>query len=191
MSRAGSFRSMRLPRKPWQAAALLALAAGVAALQQWHVEPSSPTASGSFKSSSSRVARVVDGDTLKLVNHKESIRLIGVDTPETVKRNCPVQPWGPEATQFTKDFVAGGAIRLEYDGDTRDKYGRILAYVWVGDRMLNEELLRAGLARAEMQYHYSKDMKSRFRRAEAEARVARRGIWSDGDNSEPKSAARP
>lgn len=178
MSRAGSLRSMRLPRKPWQAAILLALGATVAAWQQWQPKPSVPTAPVDSRSQSCRIARVVDGDTLKLVNHKESVRLIGVDTPETVKHNCPVQPWGPEATQFTKNFVADGEVRLEYDGDTRDKYGRILAFVWVGDRMLNEELLRAGLARAEMQYHYSKEMKARFRRAEAEARAARRGIWS-------------
>ena len=73
----------------------------------------------------------------------------------------------------------GGEVRLEFDGPTRDKHGRVLAHVWVGERLLEEELIRAGLARAELGYRYSAAMKDRFRRAEAEARQARRGIWSD------------
>jgi micrococcal nuclease len=109
---------------------------------------------------------------------KEHVRLIGANTPETVKPRWPVEPWGPEASAFTKRFVAGGDVRLELDAELHDRYGRILAYVWVGDRMLNEELIRAGLARAELQYRYSAAMKVRFRHAEAEAKAARRGIWS-------------
>ena len=109
--------------------------------------------------------------------------MIGANAPETVKPNWPVEPWGPEASQFTKDFLAGGVVRLEFDGQRRDKYGRTLAYVWVGNRMLNEELIRAGLAHAEMQYHYSQAMKSRFRRGEAEARAAHRGLWTSKTDS--------
>ncbi len=126
-----------------------------------------------------RVLRVVDGDTLVLANQCR-IRLIGADTPETVKPNHPVEPWGPEATEFTRAFVADGndSVRLSYDGPRQDKYGRFLAHVWAGDRLLEEELLRAGLAVAEMKYRYSQEMKDRFSRAEAEARAARRGIWS-------------
>jgi micrococcal nuclease len=123
------------------------------------------------------VQRVVDGDTLLLAN-RARIRLIGADTPETVKPHHPVEPWGPEASKFTRQFVAGKQVRLEFDRQRLDRYGRFLAYVWVGDRMLNEELIRAGLARAELQYHYSSSMKRRFRRAEDEARSAGRGIWS-------------
>ena len=103
-----------------------------------------------------------------------------------MKPNSPVEPWGAKATAFTREFVSGGSVRLEFDGEPRDKYGRILAYVWVGNRMLNEELVRAGLARAEMQYPYSAAAKARFRRVEAEARSAGRGLWSgsasSGDN---------
>jgi len=123
------------------------------------------------------VERVVDGDTLLLAN-RARVRLIGADTPETVKPNHAIEPWGPEAAQFTQQFVAGGQVRLEFDRERLDKYGRFLAYVWVGDRMLNEQLIRAGLARAEPQYHYSPAMKTRFRRAEADAKSAERGIWS-------------
>ncbi len=123
------------------------------------------------------VRRVVDGDTLVLTNDAR-VRLIGADTPETVKPDCPVEPWGPEATQFTRDFVGGGTVRLQLDRERVDKYGRFLAYVWVGDRMLNEELIRAGLARAKTGFRYSSSMKGRFRRAEGEAEAADRGIWS-------------
>jgi len=123
-----------------------------------------------------RVERVVDGDTLLLKNGAR-VRLIGADTPETVKPDHPVEPWGPEATAFTKDFVRGGKVRLEFDQTRKDKHGRFLAYVWVGDRMLNEELIRAGLARARTFFHYRSDMKTRFRNAEKEAQAAGRGLY--------------
>jgi micrococcal nuclease len=129
-----------------------------------------------------RVEYVVDGDTLKVTASPPAasitVRLIGVDTPETVKREHPVEPFGPEATQFARDFLAGGEARLQFDRERLDVYGRTLAYVWVDDKMLNEELLRAGLARYEPQFHYSDTMKRRFRKAEGAARTARIGIWS-------------
>jgi micrococcal nuclease len=131
------------------------------------------------------VQRVVDGDTL-LLDRGVRLRLMGVDTPETVKPNVAVESFGPEATQFTRDFVAGGRVRLQFDQERVDRFGRWLAYVWVDDRLLNEELLRAGLARWEPQFHYSLAMKTRFRRAEAAARSAGRGIWSL-----PKAAESP
>jgi micrococcal nuclease len=126
-----------------------------------------------------RVQRVVDGDTLVLAN-QASIRLQGIDTPETVRPNYPVEPFGPEAAEFTRQFIAEGKgiVRLQFDRERKDEFGRFLAYVWVGDRMLNEELVRAGLATAETGYRYSAAMKTRFRRAEEEAKAASRGIWS-------------
>jgi micrococcal nuclease len=178
MSRPRRFRPLRLPRRPWQAFLFVALLTALAALQQWRPQCFRPADPPAIEPGLYRVARVVDGDTLLLADPRERVRLIGADTPETVKPNWPVEPWGPEASQFTKQFLASGQLRLEFDGPPRDKYGRILAYVWVGQQMLNEELLRAGLARAELQYPYSAAMKDRFRRAQAEARADRRGIWS-------------
>ena len=131
-----------------------------------------------------RVERVVDGDTLLLEN-RIRVRLIGVDTPESVRPDHPVEPWGLEAAEFTRQFVAGGKVHLRFDRERVDQYGRHLAYVSVGDRMLNEELLRAGLARALLQYNYSASMKTRFRQAEAEARTAQRGIWSAPRPNDP------
>jgi micrococcal nuclease len=176
MSRGRRLSSIRLPRRGWPAMLVTVPLLALAALHQWRPEWFQHAAPPPLESGAVRVVRVVDGDTL--VVGDEKVRLIGANTPETVKPNWPVEPCGPEASAFTKDFVAGGAVRLEFDGPRRDKYGRLLAYVWVGDQMLNEELIRAGLARAELKYQYSAAMKARFRRAEADARAARRGIWS-------------
>ena len=127
------------------------------------------------------VERCVDGDTLVLADvSKTRVRLIGADTPETVKPNTPVQPFGPEASRFTKDAIAqnGHKVRITFDGTQIDKYGRTLAMVWLGDTLLNEQLIREGLARAQLQYDYSREMKDRFQAAENLAKREKRGIWS-------------
>lgn len=127
------------------------------------------------------VQKCVDGDTIVLADqNKTRIRLIGADTPETVKPNTPVQPFGPEASQYTKTRIdqAGNRVKITFDGDSVDRYGRVLAMVWIGDELLNEDLIRQGLARAQTQYNYSREMKNRFQDAENEAKSAKRGIWS-------------
>jgi micrococcal nuclease len=126
-----------------------------------------------------RVDRVVDGDTLLLEN-RARIRLIGIDTPETVKPDHPVEPFGPEATEFARKRIAsaGGHVRLVFDGKRKDRYDRFLAHVYIGEELLNESLVRAGLARARLEFDYSESYKERYRRAEAAARAAGRGIWS-------------
>ena len=179
MSRRRSLLPARwLPyRRRRELAFLLVLAALV--LLRLLQQDSSSVSPEALEEGTYRVERVVDGDTLLLTNGAR-IRLQGVDTPETVKPNHPVEPFGPEATEFTRQFIAqgNGSVRLQFDRERVDKYGRFLAYVWVGDRMLNEELVRAGLATAELEYRYSSTMKTRFRRAEKEAEDAARGIWS-------------
>lgn len=126
-----------------------------------------------------RVKRVVDGDTLLLENGAR-VRLEGIDTPETVKPDYPVEPWGPEASRFTKNAISenGGVVRLQLGRQRKDRHGRFLAFVWTGETLLNEELVRAGLATAETHYHYSATLKRRLAAAEEEAREAHRGIWS-------------
>lgn len=124
------------------------------------------------------VLRAVDGDTLLLEDGRR-VRLLGVDTPETKREGTPVQPWGPEAHAFTAGLVEGKTVRLEFDRERHDKYDRVLAYVYADDQLLNEELLREGLARGLFKFPYSEAMKRRFRAAEREARDARRGIWSE------------
>lgn len=123
------------------------------------------------------VKRVVDGDTL-LLESGTRVRLIGIDTPESVKPNSPVEPFGPEASEFTKKMVEGRDVTLEFDRERLDQYDRLLAFVFIDGKMLNEELIRAGLSPAETQYSYRSDIKRRFINAEKEAKAARRGIWS-------------
>jgi micrococcal nuclease len=173
-------------RPAWVVALFLLLAA----IRLWQ-DYSTPRQPEALPEGIYRVERVVDGDTLLLANQAR-IRLWGTDTPETVHPRKPVEPFGPEATDFTKQFVAdgGGSVRLQMDRERLDKYDRFLAYVWVDDRMLNEELIRAGLATAETGYNYSQSIKTRFRRAEDEAKSNRRGIWSMPQSDSTESGGR-
>jgi micrococcal nuclease len=125
------------------------------------------------------VRRVVDGDTL-LLESGARVRLQGIDTPESVREDYPVEPWGPEASAFSKQFIAEAKsrVRLTFSLERKDRHDRYLAFVWNGDVMLNEELVRAGLAHARMDYRYAQPMKRRLAAAEREARGAKRGIWS-------------
>ena len=164
-------------RARWYWVAIVALL-----VVQWLLNPPSATGPESLPEGTHSVRRVVDGDTL-LLDNGARVRLQGIDTPETVKENHPVEPWGPEASEFTKEFVAraGGRVRLTFSQERIDDYGRFLAFVWHGDEMLNEELVRAGLARARLDYRYSGTMKRRLERAQDEAQGVGRGIWSGAD----------
>ena len=132
------------------------------------------------------VVHVVDGDTLDVLddnNVKHRIRLIGANTPETVKPNSPVEPFGPEASAFTKQLIqdAGSRVRVAFDGDQVDRYDRNLAMIYLqtaqGEICLNECLIREGLAKAQLQYRYSKGAKERFQNAEAQAKAERKNLW--------------
>jgi micrococcal nuclease len=150
----------------------------VAALAGWQFFTEVPPNVVHEPGSIVRVQRAVDGDTLLLDDHTR-VRLLGVDTPETKKPDWPVEPFGPEAHEFTAAHVERRNVRLEFDKERHDKYGRVLAYVYLDDWFLNEELIRAGLGRAITNHPYSESMKRRFRAAQREAQGARRGIWSD------------
>ena len=96
-----------------------------------------------------RVVHVVDGDTIVVDGRgrTDTVRLLGVDTPETVHPDKPVQCYGPEASAYTKAALTGRVVRLETDVETRDRYGRLLAYVLVDGHRFNDDLLRRGYAR--------------------------------------------
>lgn len=125
-----------------------------------------------------RVLRVVDGDTIvvDLGGRRENVRYIGVDTPETVAPNRPVECFGREASAENKRLVDGKTVRLERDVSDRDRYGRLLRYVYLDDRMVNEELVRQGFATAVT---YQPDVRenARFRQLERDARRENRGLW--------------
>ena len=96
-----------------------------------------------------RVVAVVDGDTLDVAwgERRERVRLLGVDTPETVDPDRPVGCYGPEASAFTSRRLQGRTVRLEFDRERRDRFGRLLAYVDIDGRRFNDELLAGGYAR--------------------------------------------
>ena len=123
------------------------------------------------------VVRVVDGDTLVL-DGNERIRLIGVDTPETVHPSRPVERFGKEASAFTRRMVEGRRVRLAYDDERTDRYDRTLAYVYLQDgTLLNAEIIRQGYGHAYTQFPFR--MMEEFRAYEREARENRRGLWAD------------
>jgi len=123
------------------------------------------------------VVRVVDGDTL-ILDGSERIRLIGVDTPESVDPRRPVQYFGKEATAFTRQMVEGRRVRLDYDEDRRDRYGRTLAYVFLEDgTFLNAEIIRQGYGHAYTRFPFR--YMEEFRAYEHEARENHRGLWAE------------
>lgn len=131
------------------------------------------------------VARVIDGDTLEVPIDGEfhRVRLRCVNTPESVHpdrtRNTPL---GAEASGFTKRRLEGQQVRLlrEPDGDERDRYGRLLAYVLIDGENFNVELVRKGYSKYETRYGRSKQYHSEFREAEKAAEAAGTGVWAEG-----------
>lgn len=121
------------------------------------------------------VVTVIDGDTIVL-DGGEKIRLIGVDTPETVHPNKPVEYFGKEASAFTRRLCEGKKVRLEYDLDRVDKYGRTLAYVYLEDgTFVNAEIIKQGYGHAYTRFPFK--YMGEFRKYEREARKNRRGLW--------------
>ncbi|MFZ3072633.1 MAG: thermonuclease family protein [Thermodesulfobacteriota bacterium] len=119
--------------------------------------------------------RVIDGDTIVIEDNRK-IRLIGVDTPETVHPNKPVEYFGKEASLFTKRMAEGKKVKIEYDWQKKDKYGRTLAYLYLEDgTFLNLEIIRQGYGFAYTKFPF-KHLEI-FRQAEKEARENRRGLW--------------
>ncbi|ARK31241.1 thermonuclease family protein [Halalkalibacter krulwichiae] len=128
------------------------------------------------------VVRVVDGDTLIVkLDHKkeERVRLLLIDTPESVHPDKPVQPFGIEASEMVKELMKpGDLIHLELDVSERDKYGRLLAYVWIEDKMVNELLLEKGFARVAYVYAPNTKYVDQFYDIQKQAQERGIGIWS-------------
>ena len=138
------------------------------------------------RASAQLVERVVDGDTIR-VQGVGSVRLIGVDTPETVDPRKPVQRFGVEASEFTRRLAEAKVVRLEFDWQRTDKYGRTLAYVYLPDgAMLNAEIIRQGYGFAYTTYPFK--LAEEFRSLEREARESSRGLWGLTEDTTPPVA---
>lgn len=154
------------------------------ALRPWHLLPllllllAGPAPAAPIDGT---VVRVVDGDTIyvQLGDRIEKIRYIGVNTPEIHHPTKGEEPGGREAAAVNRRLVGGRHVRLELDVRMRDRYGRLLAYVWVGDTMVNAELVRQGYAQV-MTVPPNVRYQDLFVKLQREAREANRGLWRSG-----------
>lgn len=177
----------RIPKQyAWlQALVLVALAVAYAAFRAAGV-PRDASAGQTY-----HVSRVVDGDTLKLSNG-ERVRLIGVDTPEvhmseklardarkSNKDAKEIQALGAKASAFTKQLCEGRQIRLEYDVQKRDRYGRLLAYAYLEDgTFINAKILEEGYGQV-MTVPPNVKYADRFLELQGQAREKGRGLWGE------------
>jgi micrococcal nuclease len=152
---------------------LASLAYGGANLwQQWHPAPFTY----------GTVSRVVDGDTIIVSagGRSEDVRVLGIDTPETVDPVKPVGCYGPQASAYTKHLLTGRRVRLEYDRVLHDKYGRYLAYVYLEgphEVFVDAQLVALGYARI-LSIPPNTRHAALLARLQTQAAVAGRGLWS-------------
>jgi micrococcal nuclease len=156
--------------------ALLLIIVAALLLRPW--EGRGQEAGAAPRSARAYVLRVVDGDTIeaRVDGRREYVRYIGVDTPETVKPGAPVQCYGERASHFDRRLVEHRRVRLVLGAEPRDAYGRLLAYVHVGDRFVNAILVGRGLART-LAIAPNDRYAPLFERLEMRAARAGRGLW--------------
>ncbi|MFI8491846.1 thermonuclease family protein [Peribacillus butanolivorans] len=134
------------------------------------------------KTFTAKIVKVIDGDTVKIKlpsGNEETVRLLLIDTPETVHPSKPVQPFGPEASKFTKELMpAGSEVEVETGISERDKYGRLLAYFYVDGKMVNKLLLEKGLARVAYVYAPNTKYIDELEGIQKQAQKEEIGIWS-------------
>lgn len=175
-------------RNGWIGSALLLIVVALVVLRPWEHDPGAGPGEAT-----ARVSRVIDGDTIeaRIGDEMEDVRLIGVDTPETVKPGTPVQCFGERASHFTKQHLGGRWVRLVFGVERRDVYGRLLAYAYLADgafpvpkpgkspqrkRLFNATLVRRGLART-LTIPPNDRFAPRLKRLELAAARAGRGLW--------------
>jgi micrococcal nuclease len=142
-----------------------------------------------------KVVNVSDGDTItvNMDGNDEKIRFIGVDTPETIKPNSPQECYGKEASEYLKNLLSGQEVKLEADpiNQNRDRYNRLLRYVYFNDQLVNQQIIEQGYGFAYLSFPFSKA--EEFRQAQVTARQAGKGVWSGNcqinspDGDRPKS----
>ncbi len=130
------------------------------------------------------VADVIDGDTIVIKGVNTHIRYLEIDAPEVLHSDSPGDPLAEEARDLNRRLVSGHRVRLEFDREKYDSYGRVLAYVFADGVFVNEEIVREGLARAFI-IKPNEKYADRILSAEEEAKRQRRGIWGDLSRLKP------
>lgn len=159
---------------------VLLIVIGIAAHRFGWIKPLNPATFMHFEPGSYAVKKFVDGDTIivDMNGTEETVRFIGVDTPETHKPNTPVQCYGPDAAAYTKQRIGNTKVRLVSDSLTtdRDRYNRLLRYVVLEDgTYLNQELINKGYAFA---YAFPFANLRKYANTMEDARNAHRGLWA-------------
>ena len=126
--------------------------------------------------------RVIDGDTVQLADGR-LVRYIGIDTPEVRRKEGQTwvmdpEPYAREATEANRRLVEGRRVRLEYDAQTQDRYGRLLAYVYVGDLFINAKLIEDGLAQP-ITIPPNVRFAEQFHALSRRAREQQKGLWNE------------
>jgi endonuclease YncB( thermonuclease family) len=160
----------------------LLIAVAVYALQQQAPQSAPAKTIQSHNPGLYKIDHFVDGDTIAVdMNGKtESIRMIGVDTPETHKPNTPVQCYGPAAAAYTKNLIGDQQVRLEMDEQStnRDRYNRLLRYVYLPDgKLVEAELIKNGYGFAYTQFPFTKS--AEFVQYQDSAKQASKGLWGN------------
>jgi micrococcal nuclease len=135
----------------------------------------------------SQVRRVVDGDTVELTNGQK-IRLLNIDTPETVKANTPMMCYGQEASNFTKKLLTDKMVQLTFDKEANDQYGRGLRFIFLDgvdtnnvENSINADLVKSGFARMVV-YKPNNTYAKEFQTWENEAKEKKLGVWGNCKN---------
>ncbi len=128
-----------------------------------------------------KVNKVVDGDTIVVekVGEEEKVRMIGIDTPETVHPNKPVECFGLEASDKLRSLIEGKEVQLVTDAtqDDVDRYGRLLRYVYLGNTDINFQMIKQGFA-FEYTYRIPYTKQSKYKSAQLEAKEKNLGLWN-------------
>lgn len=174
---------MSRPWPAWRVAGLTAVAVAGIWLAGWGIASlqGDPGRSDGGEAGAATVVEVVDGDTLvvRIGEAEEPVRLIGIDTPETVAPGRPVECYGPEASQQLRTLLPPGTtVRLERDVEPRDQYGRLLAYVYrAGDDLfVNQAMIADGFA-ATLVFRPNTAWRAELAQTEHDARSQRVGLW--------------
>jgi micrococcal nuclease len=169
------------PRGPSLGAIVVLVVAVVALVRgcgEGDEDPGDAGAGSESDAITAAVVDVVDGDTIEVSIEGEvvDVRYIGIDTPESVAPGEPVECFGERAARFNARLVAGERVRLAFDAERRDRYGRLLAYVYVGELFVNAELVRRGYART-LTIAPNDSFADRFDRLQQAAGSSGRGLW--------------